>query len=101
MFNLNLKRLLLDSFAEEMFEEFGIIWVVIAIVIAIVAIFIIVIAIKSAIKFKGTANEYYQKVKDKIAENVQKEENKNKCAYCGTRLNESEDRCPNCGARRQ
>ena len=98
----NLIPMMLDDFFEDTFDYIGIvISAVMGIVVLSVVITVIVVMVKHGSKLSYPAKEYYQKVKDKIAENINEDKNKHRCPYCDTQLKETEDRCPNCGARKK
>ncbi len=98
----NLIPMMLDDFFEDAFDYIGIIiGIVMAIVVLAIVITVIVVIVKHSRNISTQAVEYYKKVKDKITENIEEDKNKHKCPYCDTQLKETEDRCPNCGARKK
>lgn len=98
----NLIPMMLDDFIENAFEYTTlIVIIVIGLISAAIIVAVIVAIVKHSGNISARATEYYQKIKDKIAENVEEEKNKHKCPYCDTQLKETEDRCPNCGARKK
>lgn len=71
--------------------------VIFSVIFISITTFIIIAAIKSRKHTSDLANT----VKNKMMEKMEKEENKNVCPYCGTRLREEDNRCPGCGAQRK
>ena len=86
---------------EDFFDEIEV-GQIIGIVFAIIAVVaVIVFIIKFAKKSKKQTDGLIEEVKDKMQEKIVKEKTKDICEYCGTRLKETDDRCPNCGAQRK
>ncbi len=104
---INFVTLLCDAFddfddkVEDIFDfMFGMVGlsIIFGIIITVVVIVIIVKLIK---KSTTATKSFVDKVKTKIAENIEYEKTKDVCEYCGYKMEEDEKRCPSCGANRK
>ncbi|MBR2467847.1 MAG: hypothetical protein IKB42_02265 [Clostridia bacterium] len=74
---------------------------VVAIIFGGIFVGVLVLSIVLISKGRKTTKDIVDKVKTKIVEKQEYEKAKNLCEYCGAKLAETDQNCPNCGANRK
>ena len=90
-----------DSFFEESERQFKTIFTIVAIVFAAMVVGSIVLTVFFVRRGHKATKNIVNKVKEKITQNIEYEKTKNICEYCGGHIEESENKCSNCGAQRR
>ena len=84
--------------SEQIMQTGTIIATVVGVVTFIIILTVIIVAV---VKSRKQTSDFANVVKNKLKENIEKEQNKDVCPYCGTRLKETDNRCKGCGAQRK
>ena len=90
-----------NDFFEEAERQSKIIFTIVGIVFAVMVVGSIALTVFFVKRGHKATKHIVDKVKQKIAENVEYEKTKNSCEYCGGPLEEDDKRCSNCGAQRK
>jgi hypothetical protein len=102
---LNLCSFIGYASSNDLFEkaerQSKIIFTIVGIIFAVMVVGSIALTIYFVNRGHKATKHIVDKVKQKIAENIEYEKTKNVCEYCGGHLEDEDKRCSNCGAQRK